>query len=124
MQVDTGANKCNPKTTAQYKERYNSFKTYCEDYCKNKKAEWDSQQHQEGETFDEQACKAEQKVQTTWNGNNAAETAQVVLAGVGGDADYFPQITKDQAYEENTQNVYTTIDRGLGESKALFQNTK
>ncbi len=124
MQVDTGSSRCDPNITAQYKSRYDSFKSYCEDYCARKKAEWEKQKHEDGETFDEEACKAERNVISTWDGNNAADTAQIVLAGVGGDADYFPQITKDQEYEENTQNVYTTIDRGLDESKVFFNNTK
>lgn len=127
MQVETQL-QCSEATfsTSAWSGHFDSFKKYCEeDYCKEQKKIWEAQSHQEGEVWDEAACQAQVLTikEEDWlakEGYDAGTTTKdLILDQVGGDSDYFPQLTKDQDYEDDTHNVQNSITNAMGQNKTL-----
>ena len=137
MAVDYVTNRCDSNDVvgdvrAHYQARYTAFQEYCRDqYCKEQEEAYKSAHKDDDPDAKNFKCDRSGVTGDNWsNSDNYKEscenppcnsdvyfsnqsTADQIKAEVGAMAEYFPQITKDQQYEDEEQRVKRTITAGI-----------
>lgn len=131
MAVDYVTNRCDSNNIvgdvrAHYQARYTAFQSYCkEKYCKEQEEAYNEAHKNDDPPAPAFVCDASNLTGDNWqNSDNYKEscesgcfsthnTADQIKAEVGATAEYFPQITKDQQYEDEEHRVKRTITAGI-----------
>ena len=141
MAVDYKTNRCDSNdivgdVRAHYQARYEKFQQYCRDkYCEEQKKAYEEAHKDDNPPAPAFECDPSGLSNWSNSGNYkescanppcssdvyfaSQSTANLIKAEVGGTQDYFPQITKDQEYEDNEHRVQTTIVAGIEKNGTL-----
>ena len=104
---------CDPQPISTLKSYRTSFKNECEECDTKTETTTDANGNQITVKVDPVKCRMEVTAQWASDGGKAKGMEEIVLAEIGGDTDYFPQIVKDQDTEDTFHYAKHTVVDGF-----------